>query len=147
MQLYTVYFVCKLLYMFRVVSPPIIRSTSNCMYKISNILRNVSKCPTRCTYTQFILSVNCSTRFGWFLRPSSGAQITVCTASGTSQPLLMPVTIVEEFTDNINCVQLHLVGHLLTFRRIFEILYIQLFVLLMMGGETTRNVQSSLQIK
>jgi len=30
MQLYTVYFVCRLLYMFRVVSPPVIGSTNNC---------------------------------------------------------------------------------------------------------------------
>ena len=49
MQLYTLYFICKLLYMFRVVSPPIIRSTKN-----------------------------------------------VFTASGTGQPLLLPVAIVEE---------------------------------------------------
>jgi len=34
MQLYTVYLICKLLYMFRVVSPPIIRSTNNCIYSI-----------------------------------------------------------------------------------------------------------------
>ena len=34
MQLYTVYFICKLLYMFRVVSPPIIISTNNCIYSI-----------------------------------------------------------------------------------------------------------------
>jgi len=34
MQLYTVYIICKLLYMFRVVSPPIIRSTNNCIYSI-----------------------------------------------------------------------------------------------------------------
>jgi len=34
MQLYTVYFICKLLHMFRVVSPPIIRSTINCIYSI-----------------------------------------------------------------------------------------------------------------
>ena len=32
MQLYTLYFICKLLYMFRVVSPPTIRSTNNCIY-------------------------------------------------------------------------------------------------------------------
>jgi len=32
MQLYTVYFIYKLLYMFRVVPPPIIRSTNNCIY-------------------------------------------------------------------------------------------------------------------
>jgi len=35
MRLYTVYYVSvKLLYMFRVVLPPIIRSTCNCNYSI-----------------------------------------------------------------------------------------------------------------
>ena len=34
MQLYTGYFICKLLYMFRVVFPPINRSTNNCIYSI-----------------------------------------------------------------------------------------------------------------
>jgi hypothetical protein len=41
MQLYTVYFIRKLLYMFRVVPPPIIRSANNCIYSIwyfNNIL-------------------------------------------------------------------------------------------------------------
>jgi hypothetical protein len=38
--------------------------------------------PTRCNVTQFILSGNCTTCFGWYLHPSSGAQTTVCTASG-----------------------------------------------------------------
>ena len=38
--------------------------------------------PTRCNDTQFILSGNCSTCFGWYLHPSSGAQTTVSTASG-----------------------------------------------------------------
>ena len=38
--------------------------------------------PTRCNVTQFILSGNCSTYFGWYLYPSSGAQTTVSTASG-----------------------------------------------------------------
>jgi len=46
----------------------------------------VDKYPTRCNCTQFILSINCSTCFGWFLHPSSGVQTTVSTASGTSQP-------------------------------------------------------------
>jgi len=32
MQLYTVYFICKLLYMFGVISPPIIRTTNNCIF-------------------------------------------------------------------------------------------------------------------
>jgi len=43
-----------------------------------------------------LLSVNCSTCFGWFLHPSSGAQITVSTISVTGQSLLLPVGIVEE---------------------------------------------------
>ena len=34
MQRYTVYFIWKLLYMFRVVPPPIIRSEDNCIYSI-----------------------------------------------------------------------------------------------------------------
>ena len=34
MQCYTVYFIWKLLYMFRVVPPPIIRSANNCIYSI-----------------------------------------------------------------------------------------------------------------
>ena len=34
MQHYTVYFIWKLLYMFRVVPPPIIRSANNCIYTI-----------------------------------------------------------------------------------------------------------------
>jgi len=49
----------------------------------------VNKWPSRCNYTHFILSVNCSTCFGWFLRPSSGTQTTLSTASGTGQPLLV----------------------------------------------------------
>ena len=34
MQRYTVYFIWKLLYMFRVLPPPIIRSANNCIYSI-----------------------------------------------------------------------------------------------------------------
>ena len=34
MQRYTVYFIWKLLYMFRVVLPPIIRSANNCIYSV-----------------------------------------------------------------------------------------------------------------
>ena len=44
--------------------------------KYSNIYQ------TRCNVTQFILSGNCSTRFGCNLHPSSGTQITVSTAFG-----------------------------------------------------------------
>jgi len=41
--------------------------------------------PTRCNVTQFIISGNCSTCFGWYLHPSSGAHATVSTASGVCQ--------------------------------------------------------------
>jgi hypothetical protein len=37
---------------------------------------------TRCNVTQFILSGNCSTCFGWYHHPPSGAQTSVSTASG-----------------------------------------------------------------
>jgi hypothetical protein len=39
--------------------------------------------PTRCNVTQFILSGNCSTSFGWYHNPSLGAHTTVSTASGS----------------------------------------------------------------
>ena len=38
--------------------------------------------PTRCNVTQFILSGNCSTCFGWCLHPSSRVHTTVSAASG-----------------------------------------------------------------
>ena len=38
MQRYTVYFIWKLLYMFRVVPPSIIRSANNCIYSIWYLL-------------------------------------------------------------------------------------------------------------
>jgi len=98
MQRYTVYFIWKLLYMFRVVPSPIIRSANNCVYStwylshrycylpLSWKSRNRFECavggvrkysnmyPTRCNVTQFILSGNCSTCFGWYHHPSSGEQ-------------------------------------------------------------------------
>jgi hypothetical protein len=40
---------------------------------------------TRCNVTQFILSENCSTCFGWYYHPSSKVQTTVTTASDISQ--------------------------------------------------------------
>ena len=48
---------------------------SESVYCYSNIY------PTRFNVTQFILSGNCSTCFGWYHNPASGAQ-TVSTASG-----------------------------------------------------------------
>ena len=53
MQLYTVLFISgKLLYMFRVVFSPIIRSTYNCIYSIWYLLtvRDKNKIIVICTY-------------------------------------------------------------------------------------------------
>ena len=66
-------------------------------YKILQIsVQYMSVCVKQDANKQFILSLNCSTCFRWFFHPSSGVQITVSTASDTSQPLLLPVAIVED---------------------------------------------------
>jgi len=72
-----------------------------------NSVSYTNKCPTRCNYTPFILTVNCSTCFEWFLHPSSGAQITASIASSISQPLLLPVAIVEEMRHKKKVFQSH----------------------------------------
>jgi len=45
MQNYTVYFIWKLLYMFRVVAPPIIRRVNNCIYRIWYLLNRYCYLP------------------------------------------------------------------------------------------------------
>ena len=46
--------------------------------------------------TEFILSDNCSTCFGRYYHPSSGAQTTVTTASPNRYTVLLSTAIVEE---------------------------------------------------
>ena len=46
--------------------------------------------------TEFILSDNCSTCFGRYYHPSSGAQTSVTTASGNRYTVLLSAAIVEE---------------------------------------------------
>ena len=46
--------------------------------------------------TEFTISDNCSTCFGRYYHPSSGAQTTVTTASGNSYTVLLSTAIVEE---------------------------------------------------
>ena len=41
--------------------------------------------PQDATLHSLFISGNCSTCFGWYLHPSSGARMTVITASGTAQ--------------------------------------------------------------
>jgi hypothetical protein len=55
MQRYTVYFIWKLLYMCRVVLPPIIRSANNCIYSIWHLSDRY------CYLRQFTDKVNCVT--------------------------------------------------------------------------------------
>jgi len=46
MQRYTVYFIWKLLYIFRVVPPPTIRSAYNCVYSIWYLSHHYGKLPS-----------------------------------------------------------------------------------------------------
>jgi len=54
--------------------------------------------PTRCNVTQFILSGNCSTCFGWYLHPSSGAQTAVSTVSGICHTVMDRVKLLIQCT-------------------------------------------------
>jgi hypothetical protein len=86
MQRYIVYFIWKLLYMFRVVLPPIIMSANNCIYSIWYLSH-------RCCYLPLpdaVDTVVCAPDDGWRYHPKH----------------------VEQFPDKINCVTLHLVGYL-----------------------------------
>ena len=83
MQRYTVYYNWKLLYMFRVPPPPIIRSAYNCIYSIWYLSSN--------GVTNTVDRVVCDPDDGWRYRPKH----------------------VEQFPDTINCVTLHLVGYIL----------------------------------
>ena len=68
----------KLFYMFQVVSPPIIRSTHNCIYSIWHLLNQELE-------LVWVWCGNCIDLFWCGLHPSSGAHTTVFTASGTCQ--------------------------------------------------------------
>jgi hypothetical protein len=83
---------------------------------------------TRYNVTQSILSVDCSTCFGWYHRPSSGAHTTLSTASGICHTITATCRYsvpddrwwyqpkhVKQFPDKINCVSLHLVGYILEY--------------------------------
>jgi hypothetical protein len=48
--------------------------------------------PTICNVTQFIISGNCSTCFGWYHHPSSEAYTTVSTASGICHTAIAAVS-------------------------------------------------------
>jgi len=44
------------------------------------------------------ISVNCSTYFGWYLHPSSGAQVTVSTVSGINETVTATCLQRDNFT-------------------------------------------------
>jgi hypothetical protein len=61
----------------------VLKVTQNYVYPyIKSKKFNSNIYQTRCNVTQFIISRNCSTCFGWYHHPSSRAQTTVSTASG-----------------------------------------------------------------
>jgi len=82
MQRYTVYFIWKLLYMFRVVPSSIIRSANNCIYSIWYLSHRYCYLPA--------IAVFCAPDDGWRYHPKH----------------------VEQFPDKIDCVKLHLVGYI-----------------------------------
>jgi len=115
MQHYTVCFIWKLLHMFRVVPPPIIRSANNCIYSIWYLSHSYCCLPlsweswnwcwvccgwrtrqvvvTVWQIPDAVDTVVCAPDDGWWYRPKH----------------------VEQFPDKINCVTLHLVGHILEY--------------------------------
>ena len=59
-------------------------------------------------FLDLFISMNCSTCFRRFLRPSSGAK-TVHTASGIVKPILLPAAIVDEM--ELRCRPLSWLSH------------------------------------
>jgi hypothetical protein len=93
MQRYTVCFIWKLLYMFRAVLPPTIRSANNCIYSIWYLSHIAAGSSNGVTNTRCVDTVVCASVYGWWYNPKH----------------------VEQFPDKINCVTLHLVGHILEY--------------------------------
>jgi hypothetical protein len=81
MQRYTVYFIWKLLYMFRVVQPPTIRSANNCIYSIWYLSKRYCYLPL--SWRSWNRS-ECAAGD----HTSSGAQTTVSTAFGICQTVM-----------------------------------------------------------
>ena len=99
MQRYTVYFIWKLLYMFRMVPPPIIRSANNYLQHLVFVTPLLLPAAT---VEELELRSNSSTRAAaddwWWYHPKHA----------------------EQFPDKINCVTLHLFGHILEYRILNE---------------------------
>jgi len=61
--MYSLLYFCKLLYMFRVVTPPIIRSTYNCNYSIWH--RSNCNEYNMCQMSDAVITVICAPDYGW----------------------------------------------------------------------------------
>jgi hypothetical protein len=97
MQSYTVYFIWKLLYMFRVVPSHIIRSANNCIYNICYLSHRYCYLPLQRQVPDTVDTVVCAPDDGWWYDPKH----------------------VEQFPDKINYVTLHLVGCILEYGRTY----------------------------
>ena len=104
MQRYTVYFTWKLLYMFRVVPAPIIRSANNCIYSIWYLSHPYCYLPlsrqvavTVWKIPDAVDTVVCAPDDGCWYHPKH----------------------VEQFPGKINCVTLHLDGYILEYAKVF----------------------------
>jgi hypothetical protein len=120
-QRYTVYFIWKLLYMFRVVPSPIIRSANNCIYSIQYLSHR---------YCYLLLSWK---SWSWFECAVGGVtatcpkkrqvavtvwQIPDAVGTGVCAPhdgWKYHPKHVEQFPDKINRVTLHLAGYILEY--------------------------------
>ena len=69
------------------------RETCKLFTKSESVREYSNIYPTRCNFTQFILSGNCSTCFGWYFHPSSGTHTTAFTAPDINplKPELNPI--------------------------------------------------------
>jgi len=100
MQRYIIYFIWKLLYMFRVVLPPIIRSANNSIYSVWYLSHCYCYLPL---YRQVAVTV-------WQIPDAVDTVVWAPDAGRWWHP-----KYVEQFPDKINCVTLHLVGYVLEY--------------------------------
>jgi hypothetical protein len=92
MQIYTVYFIWKLLYMFQLVPPPVIRSANYFIYSIWYLSHRYCYLPLAVQQISDALdTVLCAPDDGWWYH----------------------LKHIEQFPDKMNCVTLHLVGYIL----------------------------------
>ena len=106
MQRYTVYFIWKLLYIFRVV-PPIIISANNCIYSIWYLSHRYCYLPLSWKSWNWF---KCAVGGEWQI--TDAADTVVCTPD---DGWWYYPKHVEQFPDKINCATLHLVGYILQY--------------------------------